>query len=190
MLTTFSGRNPSQDEFELTWFINLLQERGVHRYLEIGARHGDTFHKIMTSVPVDGYGVAVDLPGGLWGAHSSRNALKAACADLNRRGYDASMIFGDSHTDATRKLIKGRGPFDAILIDGDHTLSGVTADWLSYQRCAPLIAFHDIVGTGQIEKVGGRPVEVPLLWEFLRRQYRHTEFIGPDSRMGIGCLFL
>ena len=38
-LQTFSGRNPSQNEFELRSFIALLRDRGVTRYLEIGARH-------------------------------------------------------------------------------------------------------------------------------------------------------
>src|SRR5688572_15125983 len=100
MLQTFSGRNPSQDEFELTSFIALLRERGVRRYLEIGARHGDTFHEVMRNLPAGSVGVAVDLPGGLWGTDKSRSALKRAAADLNGRGYKASVLFGNSQTDA------------------------------------------------------------------------------------------
>src|SRR5690606_15397754 len=66
MLKTFSGRQASQDEAELTGFLRLLQDRGVRRYLEVGARHGDTFHYLMTGLPVGSVGVAVDLPGALW----------------------------------------------------------------------------------------------------------------------------
>jgi hypothetical protein len=189
VLTTFSGRPPSQDEGELSGFIGLLQSEGVKRYCEIGARHGDTFHEVMLSLPVGSRGVAVDLPGGLWGTHRSRTCLERVVADLNGRGYRCSTIFGDSHTEATRKLVAGRGPYDAILIDGDHTLDGVTRDWLLYKDLAPLVAFHDIVGTGCAEKRHGKLVEVPMLWASLRERHEAREFVSDGSRMGIGALW-
>lgn len=64
MLTTFSGRKPSQNAHELGAFVNFLRAQGVKRYGEIGARDGDTFHHILTALP-DCQGVAMDLPGGL-----------------------------------------------------------------------------------------------------------------------------
>jgi hypothetical protein len=188
MLVTRSGRPPSQIEAELSGFIGLLQERNVRRYLEIGARHGDTFHEVMRSLPVGSVGVAVDLPGGLWGPVKSRRALESAVADLNARGYRCSTLFGDSQTAATRRLVVGRGPYDAVLIDGDHTLPGVTKDWDAYGTLAPLVAFHDIVGTGCAEKRHGRPVEVPILWERLKAERAVQEFVAPGSRMGIGVV--
>lgn len=187
-LRTRSGRRASQNEFELRSFIALLQSENVTRYCEIGARHGDTFHEVAISLPVGSTVVAVDLPGALWGTEASRASLIDAVADLCVRGYKASCLFGDSQTDATQRLVMGRGPYDAMLIDGDHTLAGVTRDWEGYKSMAKLIAFHDIVGTGQIEKVGGRPVEVPLLWSSLRTQYMSHEFVDIDSTMGIGVL--
>jgi len=188
MLTTRSGRKPSQNEFELRGFMGLLQEREVTRYLEIGARHGDTFYEVMRSLPPGSVGVAVDLPGALWGTVKSQNSLRDAVEDLRARGYNASVIFGDSRSAATRRLVQGRGPFDAILIDGDHTLEGVTADWQAYGEAAPLVAFHDIVGDGQAEKVQGNPVQVPLLWHVLKGQFETVEFVDSGSAMGIGCV--
>lgn len=188
MLTTFSGRKPSQDEFELAGFIDLLVQRGVRRYLEIGARHGDTFHEVMRHLPPGSTGVAVDLPGGLWGTVKSQRTLQRVAADLQGRGYLASYLFGDSQTDATRRLVVGRGPYDAILIDGDHTLEGVTRDWALYGSLAPLVAFHDITGTGMAEKRHGRPVEVPVLWAQLRDRHTVREFVSPGSKMGIGVV--
>jgi hypothetical protein len=190
LLKTFSGRNASQNEFELRSFSRLLADHGVKRYLEIGARHGDTFHEIMLGLPEGSTGVAVDLPGGLWGTHKSKDALKAATRDLKLRGYNVSHLFGNSQETATKRLLVGRGPYDAILIDGDHTLEGVTRDWEIYRHMAPIIAFHDIVGTGQVEKVTQRGVEVPILWERLKQGHRHVEFIDEGSKMGIGVLFL
>lgn len=189
MLTTRSGRAPSQNEYELRSFIALLQEQGVTRYLEIGARHGDTFHEVMLSLPVGSFGLALDLPGGLWGTKKSKAPLQDAANDLRRKGYQAEILFADSHKVSTRKAVLGYGPFDAILIDGDHTLAGVARDWRLYRSLARMIAFHDIVGTGQIEKVRGKPVEVPLLWANLREQYRHVEFIEEGSKMGIGVVW-
>ena len=189
MLTTFSGRAPSQDESELRGFISLLQERGVTRYLEVGSRHGDSTHEIAINLPPGSTIVAVDLPGGLWGTERSRPYLERVIADLCARGYKASCIFGDSQTDATKRLIIGRGPYDAILLDGDHTLKGVTRDWQLYGDMAPIVAFHDITGTGQAEKVHGSPVEVPILWDAIVRSGENVrEFVTPGSHMGIGAV--
>lgn len=188
MLTTRSGRRASQNELELTRFISLLQERQVKRYLEVGARHGDTFYAVMTSLPSGSVGVAVDLPGALWGKAQSQGSLSEAVAELRRQGYHASAIYGDSRTDATRALVHGRGPYDAILIDGDHTLAGVTADWEAYGPLAPVVAFHDIVGHDCVERVYQNPVQVPLLWGALRVRHDFREFVDAGSRMGIGVV--
>lgn len=188
MLTTFSGRKASQNEQELRAFVAFLQEQKVQRYGEIGARHGDTFHHVLTALP-GARGVALDLPGGLWGHDSTRGALERSVADLTRRGIKASCMFGDSRTLATQHLFQSRGPYDAILIDGDHTLAGVTADWDAYSHMARIIAFHDIVGEGQHERKHGHPVEVPILWRALKAQgYNTVEFVAPGSKMGIGCV--
>lgn len=64
----------------------------------------------------------------------------------------------------------------------------MTRDWQLYGKEAPLIAFHDIVGTGEIEKVGGRSVEVPILWQRLRANLKTHEFVGDGSKMGIGVV--
>lgn len=188
-LTTRSGRNPSQNEHELRGFIKLLQDRKVRSYLEIGARHGDTFYEVVKHLPPGSRAVAVDLPGGLWGSVKSKSYLQEAVAELQGLGYDASVLYGDSKTDATRSLVQRRGPYDAMLIDGDHTLVGVSADWENYGKMAPIVAFHDIVGWDQAEKVYGKPVEVPIFWGSLRQQHEHIEFIDEGSAMGIGVVW-
>lgn len=189
MLITFSGRRASQNEFELLSFIDLLKSRGVTRYCEIGARHGDTFHAVMSALPDGSHGVAVDLPGALWGIDSSRGHLTRAANDLRAMHYTVDVIFGDSQTREIADLVREFGPYDAILIDGDHSLPGVTLDWHLYGDMSSLTAFHDIVGTGQAEKVHGSPVEVPLLWASIVKGGAETvEFVGEGSKMGIGCV--
>lgn len=189
MLRTRSGRRPSQNEYELRAFIALLQARQVRSYLEIGARHGDTFHEVMRSLPKGAQGVAIDLPGALWGKNASRSALEDAVSDLRSAGYDVRAVFGDSRSAGVRQIAMIEGPYDAALIDGDHTYDGVLADWDNYARFAPLVAFHDIVGEGQAEKVHGNPVEVPRLWRELKAAHDHVEFVDDGSKMGIGVIF-
>lgn len=191
-LTAFSGRKPSQNEFELRSFIDLLNHYGVKSYLEVGAREGDTFVEIMQSLPKGSKGVAVDLPGGLWGKKSTAKKLPEAINHLQKNGYNVSALFGNSQETATKRIVVGRGPYDAILIDGDHTLLGVSRDFDNYHHLAPIIAFHDIVGTGQVERVFNNPVEVPIFWQSLKVNYASTyefvEFVDDGSAMGIGVM--
>lgn len=189
MLKTFSGRNASQNEFELRSFIKFLKENNVGSYMEIGARHGDTFHEIMLSLPKGSKGVAVDLPGGLWGRDSSKISLKAAAIDLRQRGYDIEVILGDSTDPTIIEKVYAYGPYDAILIDGNHLYEGVKQDFENYAPLSPIVAFHDIVGSDQIEKVFKNPVQVPILWAEIKAAgyYGETkEFVDKNSKMGIG----
>lgn len=190
MLKTFSGRRASQNEYELRSFIDLMKGKRVTKYLEIGARHGDTFHEIMTNLPVGSHGVAVDLPGGMWGKTSSLKSLKSAANDLLVRGYKIDLIIGDSQDASIINCISDLGPYDAVLIDGDHRYDGVKADWLNYRELSRVIAFHDIVGSGEKEGVHGNEVEVPRLWAEIKESFGGIEFVGENSKMGIGVCAL
>jgi len=188
---TFSGRTASQDADELAWFLKLLRAERVKAYGEVGARDGDTFHAVMTSLPKSTRGVALDLPGGAWGKGSTRSNLKRVISNLVAKGYDASAVFGDSTTPATIAQFGGRGRYDVIFIDGDHSLSGVTADWMNYRGLARLVAFHDIAGAESIDKKTKAPVEVPLLWEAIKREgHRTAEYLTPGAGMGIGVVWV
>lgn len=185
---TFSGRRASQDEYELSKLIDFLKGIGVRKYLEVGAREGDTFHEIMTSLPKRSFGVAVDLPGGLWGKITTSKKLESAKSDLLRKGYDVKVILGNSTHSSVIDSIKALGKFDAVFIDGDHTYEGVKKDFDNYKELAPVVIFHDIVGDGQFEKVQGNKVEVPVFWNEIKTE-TSLEFVGEESKMGIGVWF-
>ncbi len=200
---TFSGRRPSQMEQELNAFKRLLSAEGVMSYLEIGARHGDTFHEVMAWLAASralceappgtrARGVAVDLPGAAWGKEGTSGVLLRAASAVRSMGADADVLIGDSQTVAMREQVYAHAPFDAVLIDGDHRYEGVSRDFGHYGGMSRIVAFHDIVGTGQMDKARNR-VEVPIFWEELKvwaatNKHRVVELIAPDSKMGIGVI--
>lgn len=182
-MKTRSGRTASQQPNELYPFIDLLIEHGVTSYLELGARHGDTFFEVMTRLPRGSRGIAVDYPDGLWGSASSSVALLDCCDELSGMGYDIKLIFGK-----TDDVVGQVGQYDAVLIDADHTYDAVKRDFFNYGGCG-IVAFHDIDGDG-LFYCGEHEVGVPRLWRELKEKHKHVEFIAPsdDRRMGIGVL--
>ncbi|WP_414461809.1 class I SAM-dependent methyltransferase [Hyphomicrobium sp. DY-1] len=190
-MKTFSGRRASQREDELKGFVDMLKDWCTMSYLEIGARHGDTFHHVMSALPKGSVGVAVDLPGGAWGTDKSAEHLVRAAEDLTRNGYHVDVIFGDSTSKRVLDEIRTYRKFDAILIDGDHRYDGVKADWDAYQNLGRLVAFHDIDGDGQTTKDGRfLHVEVPKLWGEIKLEYDVIEFISPLRGMGLGIVMM
>jgi hypothetical protein len=173
----------------LQQLLALLQTRNVRRYLEIGARDGDTLHDVGMVLPEGSTLVAVDLPDGKWGRRDSLRNLRKACIDLRNQGRQPRMVLGSSQSPEVLGMVDRYGPYDAILIDGDHSYAAVKSDWLMYGSLTPLTVFHDIAGEGESDKSRGIPVEVPRLWAEIKATGVETrEFIAPDSRMGIGVV--
>lgn len=204
---TLSGLKAGQKTKELDQLVALLNEKEVRSYLEIGARHGDTWYHIVKNVPSIKYTVAVDLPGGAWGTETSADYLKRAADALRQlpdRDLSIEVIFGSSQEDKIQEQILHLLPsYDAVLIDGDHRYEGVRRDFELYAPHArKLVAFHDIAGEGVHQRSAGYPVEVPRLWReiieskdapFYENFNHYREFITdeePENPMGIGVLVL
>lgn len=185
----FSGQLWPQYQAEVQAFIQFLVDEDVRSYLEVGCRYGDTFHAVASALPVGSTVVAVDLPGAKSGQlnkgghQNSGDFLRAAVVDLRTRGYDAHCYLGDSHAAATRALAAAHAPFDAVLIDGDHTAEGVLKDWKDYGPLGRLVAFHDIAGEGKWS-TQIRPVYAAAAAKALA----HREFIHDGLRRGIGVV--
>lgn len=181
----FSGTKWPQFPKEIKEFIRFLKDSGVKSYLEVGCRHGDTFHAVGFALPKGSLLVAIDLPGARSGKTTggknpnSDKALYRAAKDLEKRKQKTHVIIGNSHSKEVVETVKKYAPFDAIFIDGDHSLEGARADWRNYGPMGTLIAFHDI----SAEDKGCASV-----YNKLKQQYKHTEFAYYD-RGGIGVIW-
>lgn len=178
-----------QDLGELEKFISLLREEGVRSFLEIGSKFGGSLWRIATSLPTGSRVVSVDLPQGDGSFKATRPHLEACVAELkNTFGYDVHAFYGDSTSDHIVASVRDLGPYDACFIDANHTEPYVRKDWANYGPMCRMVAFHDV---GWIERVapGKKPIEVPKVWNEIKRDFRHTEIRMCPRDNGIGVLW-
>jgi len=120
-----------------------LQNR-VRSYLEIGTREGGSLRVVLENSPDLEAIVCADTWGGEWGgsARGSHHHIdRMLCESL----YTGEVRFLDGDSKQTIPTLAG--PFDLVLVDGDHSYKGGMADLVN---CWPLVApggclvFHDI----------------------------------------------
>jgi hypothetical protein len=171
---------------EIEQFLDLLNAEGVRSYLEIGISHGFTFRYIGSGLPPGAMMVGVDHHG-VWTPH-----LMQTMDLLNERGQGATILWGDSKDPEVIEKIRERGPYDCVLIDGDHSYAAVSSDWLNYGPMARMVAFHDIDAEnypGRSKKRLGR-FGVLRLFNELKAKRSYVEIISKAKPgMGIGVLW-
>jgi predicted O-methyltransferase YrrM len=181
-----------QNRREHEAFVDLLKSEGVRSYLEIGSMYGGSLWRVAHALPKGSRIVSIDYA---CDTPEALPHLQECIADLIADGYDAHLIVGDSTAEETVAKAKALGPFDALFIDGAHTLEAVTSDWCKYGPMARMVAFHDISWNSTWKsKVPGRvpkPMGVPHLWEQVKQGHRYKEFQyqEPKNYYGIGVLW-
>ena len=178
-----------QHDGEMARFIDILKREGVRSYLEIGSKFGGSLWRVGNTLPPGSRIVCVDLPQGDGSPKETRPHLIECHEALRARGYDAHQFLGDSTDttiiDAVRKL----GPFDACLIDANHTETYVRADWENYGSLCRIVAFHDIGWLPRPEPSKKMPIDVPKVWNEIKASYRHEEIRECPRDNGIGVLW-
>lgn len=179
-----------QERFEFDTWMALLATFKPRRYLEIGSCYGHTIEMTLKACPTIESFVSVDLGEIMVGdkPEDSGVVLAERCLRLHAtRGYDYTLVRGNSHHVESREQVEKLGPFDVVFIDGDHTYAGVGLDWNYYGKLAPIVAFHDI---------NCQVTDVPLFWtNHIRPHYRNVEIIHPKATVphhfgfGIGVAF-
>jgi predicted O-methyltransferase YrrM len=165
---------------ELARLIGLVRAVRPRAVVEIGSFKGGTLSAWCKVAAPDAILVSVDLPAE-YGTPSTPDELRSLARDRQR----VEVVRADSHADETRAEVEaalGDRAVDFLMIDGDHTYEGVRRDFELYAplvRDGGVIAFHDVLPH---PKVPG--VEVPRLWEELRSDFEHEEFVEPGSDAG------
>lgn len=191
----FAGHVIPQRMEELEKLLSVLPLDRPCRYLEIGLRHGSTFHWIGERLPKGSTMVGVDWPGALWGDKKldGEKVLGSVAVNLESKGLTVRIFLGDSKSEQVVSDVSRYKPFDLIFIDGDHTYNGVLADWSNYNNFGSVIAFHDIdvqYNAAYYKKKNLKNYGIPKLWKYLKTVYKYKEFIDLQNRgMGIGVVW-
>lgn len=167
-----------QEPREFEAFVKLLRAEVIRSYLEIGSKWGGSMWGVGKALAPMKM-VCVNLPYEKR-ASKMRPELEECLARLERQeGHTVHCVIGNSHEQGTIENVLKLGPlYDAVFIDAGHRDDAPMLDWLNYGPMARIVAFHDITNTKDAVKP---------LWQNLKKQYRHEEFVhnGP----GIGVLW-
>lgn len=179
-----------QDATEFASFLEIIKQENVRSYLEIGSKHGGSLWRAANAMPVGSRVVSVDLPKGDGSFKDSQPNLEECVAVLAERGYDAHLFLGDSMDEKIVAAVRELAPFDLCFIDGYHTEPFVRADWKNYGSMARIVAFHDIswlADRGSHSKKA--TIEVPKVWNEVKRNFRYREIRVSPRDNGIGILW-
>jgi predicted O-methyltransferase YrrM len=181
--------NLLQDIGEFNDFLKLIQKQKVKSYLEIGSKHGGSFWRITNVLPKGTRVVSVDLPHGDGSFKDSEPNLRQCVSELQKRGYDADLFLTDSTDPITVELVRRKGPFDLVFLDGNHSEPFLQADWENYCQTARMVALHDISWPPTKPPPKGMPCDVMGFWNILKKDHRHVEFRRRRDECGIGVLW-
>lgn len=179
-----------QVEQEIDALARIVRSEGARSYLEIGSKFGGSLRRVAGCMPIGSKIVSVDLPNGTKAWSQSKVSLEGVIRDLKADGYDTHLIWGNSQSAEVIERVRRLGPFDAIFIDADHRMPGVTADWKNYGPMGRIVGFHDIGWKRAPGWVGTR-IDVPEFWDAIKVEYRHEEFkmCTTGKNNGIGVLW-
>ena len=181
-----------QDEAEFARFVQIVRYEGIRSFLEIGSKFGGSLRRVALAMPAGSRVVSVDLPNGTRAWRDSEGSLNQTIKWLSGTGYDAHLIWGNSQDAVVVERVRRLGPFDAVFIDADHRLPGVTADGNNYRAMASkLVAFHDI-GWHRADTWIGTRIDVPEFWDSIKDGFQHEEIkLCPTGKNnGIGVLWV
>ncbi|HPL92973.1 MAG TPA: class I SAM-dependent methyltransferase [bacterium] len=180
---------------EFSALISLLKKRKLNIVVEIGTAKGGSFYTWCKISEPTATIISLDLPGKAFNDSLGQNKWKQL-KKYGKKNQQLHFLFKNSHLTKTKnelaKILQGE-KIDFLMIDGDHTFSGVKKDWELYSplvREDGIIAFHDIVHHPKVPHC-----RVNKLWAILKNKYKHKEIIDDKSMSpwgpwgGIGVIY-
>jgi len=172
---------PMQIKEEFLELLKIFKELNPKYILEIGTADGGTLFCFCKLADSNATIVSIDFGG----YPEWKIPIYQAFKKENQRLY---LLRKDSHKketlDEVLKILNGN-QVDFLFIDGDHTYEGVKKDFEMYGplvRKGGIVAFHDIVPRGELEKIG----EVPLFWREIKNNLDYKEIIKDLDQLGWG----
>jgi predicted O-methyltransferase YrrM len=169
----------------MEWMLALFEERKPKRILEIGTYFGGTLKQWLYRCPRRATVVSVDLYTLAYADNRDKYAKWAS-------GKQATVhvIAGDSQAEATIEAARKHGPYDWILIDGNHYYGPASNDWRNYGAMAApggVVVFHDILDNREAHP----EIETARLWAEIKAEHKTDEFIQGNGKWGgIGVVFI
>jgi cephalosporin hydroxylase len=179
-----------RSEQKRTELLSLLESLGEEQPMflcEIGSSRGGTLFLLAMVCAPNATIISIDV-----GLSSVRRLIYQRMASKNQR---IVCIRGDSRSPRTISRVEkilGNNRLDCLFIDGDHSLTGVMYDFVTYSRLVRkngTIALHDIVadhrsrfGTNSANWTGG----VPKFWSWIRTEFESREYVEEPEQDGYG----
>lgn len=183
---------PMQDREEITELVELISQRRPTSLLEIGTANGGSLFLFCRACNPAATIVSIDLPGGINGGGFPKwkTQLYKKFAGSEQT---LNLLRANSHHLTTVENVKRIPPnetYEVIMIDADHSYEGAKKDFELYKNLIKkggILILHDI-----IENRFDPSIEVNLLWNEIRSEYKTHEIVSPknNGNMGIGVVYM
>lgn len=171
---------------ELSPLISLLKKRKLNTVVEIGTAKGGTLYTWCKISQPDALIISIDLPGGPFGGGYTLNDVKKF-RKYKKKKQKLYFLRKDSHKQTTKKellkILNGR-KIDFLMIDGDHSYSGIKKDFQIYSPLVKqngLIVFHDVLFHPRVPEC-----KVDKFWNKIKDHFKYIEFIDKEDDRGWG----
>lgn len=150
-----------QNKYELNELCKFIVKNEIKTWLEIGIAHGELLRFMENEMKLNAMGIT--LPEHTH-AHSGLTVM-----------YGSSRDF--AVIESVRQHVNEHGIFDMIFVDGDHSYTGVKADYENYKSMCKYMGFHDACGLRDCEGVSKFLSEIkPIYQESYRMFEDQTQF--------------
>jgi len=186
-LLEFPEFKTDQKRHEIIPLLRMLSDRKPRFICEIGTSFGGTLFQLARVSHDQAKIISIDC-----GLSVVRARVHEAMANNSQRIVSLRTDSRAKETFERVRRLLGKNKLDFLLIDGDHSYEGVSADFKNYAplvKTGGLIAFHDVLPDYKTKlgiDTGNWTGGVPQLWQEIKSTYRTEELIEDRDQDGYG----